>query len=688
MMLSNIDDKKKDIAAALLLVAAVAVVYHNVYGFDFVSYDDDIYITNNEHVHGGITTESLTWAFFSSYFAMWQPLIWLSHMLDVSLYGMKAGPPHVENAALHAANSVLMYLALSAATGSRARSVFAAALFAVHPQHVESVAWVTERKDVLSAFFWWSSILAYVRYTKNPSVSGYAAVFALYAAGLCSKSMLVTLPFVLLLLDGWPLGRWGADETSSGIVNSAGSAGSRAGRLVIEKIPLFALTAAVSVITMIAQSAAHAVKSLDQFPITIRISNAAASYAMYLSKALWPSGLGVMYPYHEIAWWRVAAAACVLAGITFMALANARKRGYLATGWLWYLGTLVPVIGLVQVGGQSRADRYTYIPMAGIYIIAAWGIPEALSSVRRRREILTAAGAVVAAVLMICAINQTGYWRNSKTLIERALAVSSDNPVAEVNMGLELALSGKVEESLPHFAKAVRIAPTMQSARYNYGATLFEFGKYAEAATQLVETIKLDPSNAYVHLRYGATLAALGRTEEAIVELLEARRLDPANEDIPVNIGLVYARAGKFEDAAREFQRAVTINPASSTALYNLGLAHVSGGRTKAAVRWFIKAVRVKPDYAQAYFNLGSALQSLNDNAGAVGAFAEAVRLEPSDYAAHLNFGIALAATGDFKGARTQLEETLRLNPDSTEAKGYLAELDRNIAGGQKQDAK
>jgi tetratricopeptide (TPR) repeat protein len=669
------NDDKKDLAAALLLVAAVAVVYHKVYGFEYLSYDDDIYLLKNEHVQGGVTLDSLIWAFTSSYHAMWQPLIWISHMLEIWKFGMKPGPPHVINAMLHAANAVMMYLALSEATGSRLRSAFAAALFAVHPQHVESVAWITERKDVLSAFFWWSSILAYVRYTKNPSAQGYAAVAALFAAGLCSKAMLVTLPFVLLLLDWWPLGRLSGDRT----IHPARPAWSPSIRPALEKIPLFALTAAVSVITVISQGVGQAIKTTDQFPVTMRFFNAATSYVMYLAGALWPSGLSVLYPYHPVPWWRAAAAAVVLTGVSFMALANAGKRRYLAVGWLWYLGTLVPVIGLVQVGMQSRADRYTYIPMAGVYIMAAWGIPEVFHGVRRRREILAAASAAVLSVLMVCAINQTGCWRNSRTLFERTIAVTRDNAVAQVNLGLALALSDKAREALPHFKEAVRIDPALKPALYNYGVTLSLLGRSAEAARQLAETLRLDPSDAHARLSYGITLADAGRTDEAVREFKEALRLDPANADVLINIGIIHAHAGRLEDAAREFQRAVMRNPSNETALYNLGLMRAMEGRPEAAVRWFKRAVRVKPDYLSAYFNLGTALMALGETAGAAQAFAEAVRLNPSDPAARTSLGLALAAVGDLNGAQAQFEETLRLQPDSDEARGYLKDVRETI---------
>ena len=672
------DDIKKDLVAALLLVAAVAVVYHNVYRFEFLNFDDDIYIVNNEHLKDGITPESLVWAFTAAYKSAWHPLTWISHMPVIGIFGMKAGPPHVVNAALHAANAVLMYLALSAATGSRRRSAFAAALFAVHPQHVESVAWVMERKGVLSAFFWWSTILAYVRYAKRPSVGGYAVVAALFTAGLCSKAMTVTLPFVLLLLDQWPLGRRSADKTPPSDAADAPPS-VRPVRLVLEKIPLIALAAAASLITVMAQGEGHAIKSVDQFPMMMRIYNAMVSYVMYLAKALWPAGLSAVYPYHPEPWWRAAAAAAALACITFTVLASAKKRAYLAAGWLWYLGTLVPVIGLLQVGIQARADRYTYIPMAGIYIMAAWGIPEAFSSVRRRKEILAAASAAVLCILMVCSINQTDYWKNTRTLFEQAVGVTRDNITAQVNLGLALALSGKPQEALPHFAEAVRIDPGLPIARYNYGMTLSVLGRNAEAASQLAEAIRLDPSGAYARSRYGVTLAAAGRTDEAIREFEEALRLDPAIDDVLINIGLLHAGAGRLADAAGAFQRAVTRNPVDETALYNLGFMRAMQGRPEAAVRWFVRAVRAKPDYASAYFNLGSALTALGDNGGAVKAFAEAVRLEPSNARAHTSLGIALSAAGDIDGARTQFEETLRLRPDSIEAKWYLAGLGENI---------
>ena len=417
--------KHRDILVCLFLVMATLAVYWQVQNFDFVNFHDDDYVYENRHVKEGLTLESVTWAFTTIHAGNWHPLTWLSHMLDSHVYGMNSGRHHLTNLLFHIANTLLMFMVFRKMTDSLWQSGFVAGLFALHPLHVESVAWVSERKDVLSTFFWMLTKWSYIWYVEHPVVRRYILVVLFFALGLMSKPMLVTLPFVLLLLDFYPLNRFQFQQ-SDGSANAQQK--SIALRLILEKTPLFVLVAMSSAITFYAQKHGGAVASLKVIPLKARVANALVSYANYIGKMVYPSKLTVLYPHPGmLPWWKIAGACFLLVSISFLAIRVVKQSPYFAMGWLWYLGTLVPVIGLVQVGSQSMADRYTYVPLIGIFIIIAWGIPELVAQWRYRKIWLATLATVILTILMAMTWKQVGYWKNSITLFEHTLKVTTNN---------------------------------------------------------------------------------------------------------------------------------------------------------------------------------------------------------------------------------------------------------------------
>jgi len=532
---------------AAVLVAALLAVFWPVLTFDFVGYDDESYVTLNRHVQAGLTSEGFVWAWTSFHAANWHPLTWLSHMLDHQVWGAWAAGHHLSSLLLHAANTVLLFLLLARATGAAGKSIVVAALFAIHPLHVESVAWVAERKDVLSTLLWLLTIGAWLRYTRAPGIARYLFVVVGMALGLTAKPMLVTLPFTLLLLDYWPLDRFAADRRS----------GRRLLELVVEKTPLLLLSVVSSVVTLTAQR--EALATFQTHPLFVRLGNAVVAYAAYLWKTLWPAGLAVHYPHprESLAGWQVATALLVLTAISVAALRLRRRAPYLLTGWLWYLGTLVPVIGLVQVGKQAMADRYTYVPLIGIFVIVVWGVPDLLESIRlpvgwtaRGRRRLVAVAAVLALVLLGAAAHrQVGYWRSAAALFERAAAVTRDNSVAFNALGLLMAREGRMEEAIERYGRALAVNPDFPEALNNLG---------------------------------GAH-AAMGDTDRAI----------------------------------EYYRRALQQRPEYAEALNNLGTALGGQGSPEAAAEQFRGAIAARPDYAKAHANLAAALHFLGDHEGA-----------------------------------------------------------------------
>ncbi|MCY2989851.1 MAG: hypothetical protein NTY19_18560, partial [Planctomycetota bacterium] len=438
---------KQNGLACALLVVTVLCAYWPVGRHEFVNFDDPQYLVDNPQVRQGLTWGGIRWAFTTGHAANWHPVTWLSHMIDCQLVGLQAGWHHVIGMLFHIANSVLLYLVFQRMTGAIWRSFMVAALFALHPLHVESVAWAAERKDVLSALFWILSLAAYVRYTAAPSWRSYGVVMVCFALGLMAKPMLVTLPCVLLLLDYWPLGRWSFEANRR----------VRLRLLIVEKLPLLALSAASCLVTMIVQSRGGAVGSVTAFPVTVRLANAVVAYVAYLGKLIWPTRLAVFYPYHAIATWQWMSAAAVLAGITAVAIITRRRWPYLLVGWLWYLGTLVPVIGVIQVGRQSMADRYTYLPLVGVFVMLVWWITELSARSRWSQSLLRVAAGTAIIVCLALSFLQVVRWRNSVTLFEHCLRVTGNNALAHTSLGADLRRRGWLDEAMTHYREALRI---------------------------------------------------------------------------------------------------------------------------------------------------------------------------------------------------------------------------------------
>lgn len=542
---------------SLGLVLAVAMAYWPVHRFGFVRFDDPTYVTENPHILNGVTWSAIGWAFTSGYGANWHPVTWLSHMVDVQLFGFDGGAHHLTNVLVHALTTVLLFVVLFRMTSALWRSAVVAGLFGLHPIHVESVAWVAERKDVLSAFFWMLTLWAYIAYVRHPRLSRYLWVVAWFTLGLMAKPMVVTLPFALLLLDLWPLRRL---ELRAGWWTAARP-------LMVEKLPLFALSVASSAITFVVQRQGGTVASGVRLPLVERLGNALIAYVAYLGKTFWPLHLAAYYPYPRAlptGW--VLASVLSLVAASVLAIVVGRRRPYVLVGWLWYLGTLVPAIGIVQVGTQAMADRYTYIPLIGIFIVLAWGIPDVLS---RWPQWRIATAVVASGVLLSCALAaraQVYYWESSMTLWKHALDVTRENYAAHTYYGNALATRGDVSGAIAQYTEAIRIRPDYPEAHNNLGPVLATQGKLDEAMKHFVEAIRLRPGYADAHSNLGVALASQGKFDEAIAQYNEAVRLDPDHARAHSNLGLALQARGRTADAIREFEIAVRMNPNDAAA--------------------------------------------------------------------------------------------------------------------------
>jgi tetratricopeptide (TPR) repeat protein len=640
----------------LTLLLVTCAVYASVSGFDLVNFDDPEMVSANAHVHQGITPAGIVWAFSSVEAANWFPVTRLSHMLDWQLFGARSGWDHLVNVLLHALAAIVLFLFLDRATRARWPSALVALLFALHPLHVESVAWVSERKDVLSALFWFLALLAYVRYAESPSVRRYLAVTAWFVLGLMSKPMIVTLPLILLLLDFWPLRR------------PPGMA------LLREKIPLFALSALASVVTYMVQRHSGAVGALAALPVGLRAANALVSCLTYILKMFWPSGLAVYYPYPAgIPPWQAGLAIAALGAVSIVALRLRRRAPYLATGWLWYLVTLAPVIGIIQVGGQARADRYTYVPTIGLTIALVWGGADLL---RRwpRAQIVLAAAAVLACVPVTWA--QVAYWRNSETLFRRALAETSGNDVAEHNLGNYLMdIPGRAPEAITHLQASLRIQPESAKAHTDLANALARMpGQLPEALAEYRQALRLAPDSPISHTSLGNTLATMGRLPEAVAEYQTALRLAP-DSAIPHNdLGNTFVKMSRVPEAVAEYETALRLDPNSAETHNNLGMVLANlPGRLPEALAQFEAVLRLRPESAEAHMNMGKALAMdsalLSD---AIKEYEAALRLNPDSAEVHTNLGMTLARMGRQDEAMAEYQAALRADPNSAEAQYNL----------------
>jgi protein O-mannosyl-transferase len=585
------------------LALIVIVPFYQTSQFKFVHYDDDLYILGNKNIQAGFDRSSVSWAFTTLFAANWHPLTWLSLMLDYKLYGTSAGGYHVTNVLIHLVNTLLLFLIFAGMTGGLWKSGFVAALFAIHPLHVESVAWVMERKDVLSAMFWMLTMGAYAYYADNPSLRRYVWVFVMFALGLMSKPMLVTLPFVLLLMDFWPLRRFQGGALIAGR------------RLILEKIPLIALSAVISVITIYAQGHSGALKSFGDIGLSERMVNAVVSYGGYVAKMLWPLNLACFYPYPAS-----FPISIVLLSVTFLGAAcffsfrYIRTAPYLAMGWFWYLITLLPVSGIIQVGGQAMADRYTYIPLIGLFIVIAWGIPDLLKGNPFYRYFIPVAAGATLLLLVMLTFKQTGVWKNGVVLFEHTIAVTEGNYVAHNNLGIYLLGLKRFGEAASHFDRVVEIKPDDEKYLNNLGIALFKLNRYEEAMTYYLRAIAINPRFAGSYYNAADVCISSGRENEALEYYKKALQLRPGNAGAENNVAAILIHQEKLDEAIIYLRAAIKHHPDYAVARNTLAVVLTRKNRISEAIDELNEALRINPRYAEAINNLSKLRGSAQNN--------------------------------------------------------------------------
>jgi tetratricopeptide (TPR) repeat protein len=729
------------------LAAVTLAVYWPVTGYEFVNYDDTDFIAFNPIVQAGVTAGGLRYALSAEIARNWHPLTVLSHMLDCQLFGTHAGWHHLTSLLLHIANSLLLFLLLKRMTAAFWRSALVAALFAWHPLHVESVAWVAERKDVLSALFWWLTIWAYSRYAEEFKIQSskfkvsYALAILFFCCAGMSKPMVVTLPFVLLLLDYWPLGRFqfrlpqpppaaGRAKSRPG-APSFKPAASRLGpwRLLLEKIPFFAISAALCWKTFLVQKNGGAMMDTANLPFGARVANVFVSYVRYPAKMFWPANLSALYV-RTGDWrpWQVAGAVIVLAGLTAWIVAQARRRPWLAMGWFWYLGMLVPVIGLVQVGMQTLADRYTYLPMVGLFLILAWGGAELAARFRPPKYVPALAAALALAACLLVTARQIPCWKNSVTLFNKMIDVSDKNFMAHYNLANLYNRRGESDLAATHYLKALAAEPNYADAHNNFAGLLMDQHKYDEAIhhyqdaarlnpsatywfnlanalgdaararhdTNLFaqsvqayrQSLQLDPNSVAAHNNFGSLWQDQQQDNLAIDEFQAAVNVNTNFEIGHFNLATVQARMGRLDDAIAHFQAAERLNPNRAESYNSLGLCYVRQGNMEAAAEQyrrlkmeaaagqFRRLIQLAPRDAAAYDYLGNTLGSLGKYEDAITNFLKALQLNPGDYQAEFNIGLSDLNLNRRDEARTHFQAALRILPDYPPARQALSELD------------
>lgn len=648
----------------LLLVVMTLAVYHPVREHGFVDFDDDIYVTDNPHVRTGLRMENVVWAFQTTHAANWHPLTWLSHMMDVELHGLDAGRHHLTSLFFHILNTLLLYGVLRRATGEVLPGAVVAAGFALHPLHIESVAWVAERKDVLSTFFWMAAMWAYVRYVEKPRPANYLAVLGAFALGLMAKPMVVTLPFVLVLMDFWPLDRL-CTRTAAGNRRSCRNFPA----LLVEKIPLFLLTGASCAVTYWAQSGGGAVRSFDIYSMGTRIGNALCAYLGYMGKAIWPAGLAVLYPHPgRIPFWEAAGALLVLCGITVLAFKTAARRPYFLFGWLWFLGTLVPVIGLVQVGSQAMADRYTYIPLVGLLVALVWAVFDLGAGNRVRRAVVFALCCFGLIALSVVSSRQVRLWADSITLFTHTVRVTSGNYVILNNLGMALAEAGEGDRAIEQFREALRIKPGYIKSLNNLGLVLANRGRSAEAAGYYREALRIKPDYAQAHNNLGIALKQMGSMEEAISHYRTAIRIDPNYTEALNNFGVTLLEQGKTDEAIVYFGSALDVKPYDAEIHNHLGIAHANRGDHRRAVDHFVAALNLDPENADLHNNLGLVLFKTGRLKGAVGRYETALGIDPGHEGARNNLAAAESLLKKRSAEIRRLKERIDADPENADA--------------------
>ena len=695
----NISPQKQILIVYIVLTLATLAVFWQVNQYDFVNFDDIVYVTQNSHIQSGITLDGFRWAFSTTYAEFWHPLTWLSLMFDYQLYGLNAGGYHLTNLILHIMSTLLLFWLFNRMTGSIWRSAFIAALFALHPLHVESVAWIADRKDVLSAFFWMLTLCLYVYYTEKPVIRRHLLVLLCFACGLMSKSMVVTMPIIMILLDYWPLGRLQVNDQKLSETKIAG---------IIplwqlkEKIPFFILSAVFSIITLYAQHN----PSSKNFPLGSKIDNAPVSFVTYLEKTFWPHDLAVFYPFSDqLPVWQIFGAALLILVISTAVMVTVKRLPYLFVGWLWYAITLIPVIGIVQVGNHAMADRYTYIPLIGISIMLAWGIPLLLKSEEMRKKILFPMGVVFLAILSVLSWQQCGYWKNSYELFTHTLEVTENNYTIHCNLAVLLAGQGDSKAAEFHYMEALKIKPDDKDTNMNFGNLLVRQGRLDEAIERYIAAIKSKPNFVEAYNSLGVAYVQRGNWQKAIEQFSEAVKINPGYLDAQNNLKMALQRKQVKESASTKpsadsessrtfagrmmagtnlmkksdldgaiihFQEALKIEPKNLNAHVSMGLALGYKRNFDGAINHFRAAIKINPRIPETYNSLAVALTYTGKIEEAIVQLKKAIEINPQFAKAYNTLGVILAKTGKVDEGIAYLKEALRLDQNNAEAKKNL----------------
>ena len=669
----------------IFLAIATLVAFWPVTSCNFIGLDDPEYVTENPHIQHGISVEGVQWAFTGIHVNFYHPLTMISHMLDAQIYGLNPQGHHLTNLLFHLTNTLLLFSVLSHMTKAPWKSAFVAALFAVHPLNVESVAWVSERKNVLSTFFWMLTMVAYVHYVERPRLKNYLTVILLFVLGLMAKPTLVTLPFVMLLLDHWPLRRFeqgrpemkdelhglgsrdgkmtGLKVKSSSLCTRDAAAPNHSYRLattlplIIEKIPLFILIPVFSILAYIAEG-----EAVENLPWNVKVPNALVSYAIYIIKAIWPANLSVFYP-HRGLWpvWQVAGASLLLASVTGVVIMTARKYRYLFVGWLWFIGTMVPAIGIVQISDFGRADRFTYIPTIGLFIMVAWGVPELLKTGRYSRQVLAGLSLSIFLVLSATTWVQVGYWRSDSDLFNHSLETTTGNCVLYANRGVAYAKLGKYKQAIADFDKVLEIDPVSARIYYERGLAQAMLGNYMQAINDYDSSIRINPRFAMAYSNRGSAYTSIGNRKKAILDYDKALQLNPQLASAYYNRGNAYVALGRIKDAIADFDSAIQLNPKSANAYCNRGSTYAALGDQRQAILDYDRAIRIDPRLGLAYYGRGRAYAVLGNREQAIADYNRTIEISPEDALAYKNRALLYNGIGNQQQAYEDLKSAAML---------------------------
>jgi tetratricopeptide (TPR) repeat protein len=656
----------------IVLFIMTFAVYRQVINYEFITFDDDIYVTDNSTVKKGISLSGVLWAFKftdGKSQAYWHPVTWLSHMFDCQMFDINAGMHHLTSLLLHAANSILLFYILSSATGDLWRSAFVAALFALHPVNVDSVAWIAERKNILSMFFWMLTMLSYVYYTRRPDIIRYFVSILLFALGLLSKPVLVTLPFALLLFDYWPLERFE--------LRHPGLQKRLIFNIILEKTPFFILSFVSVYLSSVSLRRIGNLSSVDLIPMNLRLENAIVSYAAYIGKMVWPSGLSIYYPFPaSIAVWKIIASLIMLVSVTVFVLFKMSRFRFLGTGWFWFIGTLVPVSGIVQGGlWPMMADRWAYIPYIGLFVIVSWGGYELLNKYRLKNILAAATSLTILFGLSGATSVQVKYWQNSESLYKHALEVGPANPVMLNNMGNALVKESKLSEAVSYYKEALLLKPDYAKALTNLATAFYKLGRIDESVRYYSEALRYWPNYYKAHNNLGCVLQELGKDKDAMFHFLEALRINPDYDEAHYNLGLLLFRQGRIEQAVSHYAKAVSLNPYYAEAHNNLGLAYYKLGRAGYAVKHYNEALRLDPNMAEAHVNLGVMLFYAGDYSKALFHLRRAEEINPEDYGVREKIKAVLEVKEEFQIDEKSLLDKIAGAPTDFAHYGDLGDL-------------